>query len=148
MPRFIPSKAVRLIPMLGSPADHEALAAVRALGRVLDGAGLGFTDLAAAISAEDTDTEQGALSRRPDNLGAGAQIRPFDVYAWRRAYTPRQEQEHRSRVRYCQNRAHRLTEWERGFVNNVARLHGNLSIRQGDRLAVIVDRIGREARHA
>ncbi|MCJ2012671.1 hypothetical protein [Methylobacterium sp. J-076] len=75
-------------------------------------------------------------------------VPPFDTYAWRRAYTPRQEQEHRAHVRFCQNRAHRLTEWERGFIGNVARLHGNLSIRQGDRLAAIVDRIGRETRHA
>jgi hypothetical protein len=70
------------------------------------------------------------------------------AYGWRRAYTPRQEQEHRARVRFCQNRAHRLTEWDRKFVGDVARLHGNLSICQGDRLAGLVDRLDREGRHA
>lgn len=136
---LIPDKIRRLIPMLGSGADHEALAAARAIGRILNKEGLGFTDLAAAIPAVESvhlvDT-------------SGACPPPFDVYAWKRAYTPMQEREHRARVRFCQSRLHRLTPWERDFINSVARLHGNLSIRQSDRLAVIVDRIEWEARHA
>jgi len=144
-PRPIPSKVARLIPMLGSDADHEALSAARAIGRVLDRAGLGFTDLAAAIPGEGHDNVT-ALPPRPERHGNT--VRPFDAYAWRRAYTPRQEQDHRAHVRFCQNHIGRLTPWEVGFVQSLARLYGNLSIRQGDRLAGIVDRIGREARHA
>lgn len=133
MARPIPSKVVRLLPLLGSNMDHEALAAARAIGRILDGSGLGFTDLAAAIPAAET----------VDNV-RGFEPRPFDAYAWKRAYTPRQEQEHRARVRFCESRPGRLSAWERSFVANIARLHGNLSIKQGDRLAVIVDRIEKE----
>jgi hypothetical protein len=51
-------------------------------------------------------------------------------------------------VRFCQGQAWRLTAWEREFVNNVARLHGNLSIKQGDRLAAMTDRLDMEARRA
>lgn len=139
-PRPIPSKVARLIPMLGSDADHEAVSAARAIGRVLHRAGLGFTDLAAAIPT-------GAI--KPDNVRLEQPgPRPFDAYAWRRAFTPKQERDHRANIRFCENRIHRLTDWERGFIANIARLHGNLSIRQGDRLAAIVDRIGWEARHA
>ncbi|WP_267359515.1 MULTISPECIES: hypothetical protein [unclassified Methylobacterium] len=75
-------------------------------------------------------------------------IGPFGIYAWKRAYTPRQDSENRARVRFCQDRAWRLNEWERGFLNNVARLHGNLTIRQGDRLAVLTDRLEMEGRSA
>jgi len=139
--RPIPSKVARLVPMLGSATDYEALAAARAIGRVLSGAGLGFGDLAAAIPAAGPRRDNITLDRRPGP-------RPFDVYAWRRAFTPRQEAEHRARVRFCQERPSRLTAWERNFVSNVARLHGNLTIKQGDRLAVIVDRIEKETRFA
>lgn len=142
MARPISPKVARLIPMLGSAADHEALAAARAIGRILDREGLGFTDLAAAIPAGD-DMNNVHVMAAPTGP-----VPPFDVYAWRRAYTPRQEAEHRVWVRFCQSRPHGLTSWERHFINSVARLRGNLSIRQGDRLAVIVDRIEREARHA
>lgn len=142
-PRPIPQKVRSLIPLLGSDQDFEALSAARAIGRVLDGAGLGFTDLAAAIPTGGTDLVDtvNEVARRPTP-------HPFDAYAWRRAYTPRQEQDHRAHVRFCQNHMGRLTPWEVGFVQSVARLHGNLSIRQGDRLAGIIDRIGREARYA
>ncbi|PJI54225.1 hypothetical protein CTI14_18085, partial [Methylobacterium radiotolerans] len=61
------------------------------------------------------------------------------LYRWRRAYTPRQEAQHRDRVRFCQSRPWQLTAWERSFVTGIARLHGNLSIRQGDRLAALTD---------
>lgn len=136
MVRPIPPKVAKLLPMLGSATDHEALAAARAIGRILTGSGLGFTDLAAAIPAESFNF---------DNVQVECPgPRPFDAYAWKRAYTPRQEAEHRARVRFCLERPSRLTEWERRFVASVARLHGNLSIRQGDSLARIVDRIGRE----
>lgn len=139
--RPIPQKVVRLVPMLGSPADHEALSAARAIGRVLDREGLGFTDLAASIPTGETTP-----ATRIPKPAAGSP-RPFDAFAWRRAYTPRQEAEHRARVRFCQDRAWRLSEWERDFLANVARLHGNLSIKQGDRLAALADRLDMESRH-
>ncbi|MCJ2065749.1 hypothetical protein MKK63_24035 [Methylobacterium sp. J-088] len=89
---------------------------------------------------------QSEFSRRREKGCGAATIHPFDVYSWRRAFTPKQENEHRARVRFCQDRAWRLTEWERGFLNNVARLHGNLSIKQADRLAAMTDRLDMEVR--
>src|SRR5207245_2959857 len=110
-----------------------------------------------AIPAAEAGMDQEKLSRRRDSFSCRREnpgssprspIPPFDVYSWRRAYTSKQEREHRARVWFCQNRPWQLTPWERGFVDSFAGLHGNLTIRQGDCLAVIVDRIEREARHA
>ncbi len=105
MVRPIPSKVAKLLPMLGSATDHEALAAARAIGRILTGSGLGFTDLAAAIPAESFNVDNIHVERPSP--------RPFDAYAWKRAYTPRQEAEHRARVRFCQERPGRLTNGNR-----------------------------------
>lgn len=135
--RPIPHKVVRLVPMLGSPADHEALSAARAIGRVLDREGLGFTDLAAAIPTGEGQDNVTTLGRRP---------RPFDAYAWKRAYTPRQESEHRARVRFCQSRPWSFSARERTFLADIAKLHGNLTIRQGDWLAALTDRLDEELR--
>lgn len=48
-PHPIGENVAKLVAMLGSDQDGEALAAARALGRVLAGAGLGFIDLAEAV---------------------------------------------------------------------------------------------------
>lgn len=138
--RPIPVKVQRLIPVLASPIDGEALGAARAIRRVLESAGLGFSDLAAAIP--------GDAELRPLHRQTAGPIPPFNVYAFRRAYTPRQEQQHRAQVAYCRQRPWLLTSWERGFLDNLARLHGNLSIRQGDRLGALTDRLEREERRA
>ncbi len=176
MHRLIPASVRALLPLCGAENDHEALGACRGIGRKLQAAGLDWHDLAAAIPVANcvgADTivpapEQGGVrhrgfSRRREDLGGAAQfefsrrrekpfgaerIRPFDTYAWKRAYTPAQESEHRARVRFCQSRPWRLTPWEREFLDNLARLHGNLSIRQGDRLAALTDRLDQEARRA
>jgi hypothetical protein len=47
----IATKVARLVAMLSTDHDSEALAAVRALGRTLDSAGYDFNDLAAVIEA-------------------------------------------------------------------------------------------------
>lgn len=48
-PHPISENIAKLVAMLGSDQDGEALAAARALGRVLSTAGLGFIDLAEAV---------------------------------------------------------------------------------------------------
>lgn len=48
-PHPISENIAKLVAMLGSDQDGEALAAARALGRVLSTAGLSFIDLAAAV---------------------------------------------------------------------------------------------------
>ncbi|MCJ2098446.1 hypothetical protein [Methylobacterium sp. E-046] len=138
-PRPIPASVRALLPLCGAPNDHEALGACRGIGRKLQAAGLDWHALAAAIPVGEGQDNVTSLSHRP---------RPFNDFAWKRAFTPRQEQQHRARVRFCQDRAWRLTEWERGFLNNVARLHGNLSIKQADRLAEMTDRLDMEVRRA
>ena len=147
-PSAIPTKVRAILPLCGSEIDGEALGACRAVGRVLNAAGLDFRDLAAAIPIDEPVVGHERSSRRREDPVGANRIRPFDVYSWRRAYTPTQEAENRARVRFCQDRAWRLNDWERGFLNNVACLHGNLSIKQGDRLAAMTDRLDMEARRA
>jgi len=142
VPRPIPASVRALLPLCGAENDHEALGACRGIGRKLQAAGLDWHALAAAIPIDETKRDNITLDR------SAGPIRPFDAYSWRRAFTPRQEAEHRARVRFCQDRAWRLTEWEREFVNNVARLRGNLSIKQADRLAMMTDRLDMEVRRA
>lgn len=157
--RPIPASVRTLLPLCGAENDHEALGACRGIGRKLQAAGLDWHAVAAVILASDRSASEtfvsaptqagmrrGEFSRRHEKPCAGARIRPFDAYAWKRAYTPRQEAEHRARVRFCQDRAWRLTAWEREFVNSVSKLHGNLSIRQGDCLAAMTDRLDMEVR--
>ncbi len=145
--RPIPDKVRKLVPLLGSSSDGEALGAARAIGRVLNRGGQGFTDLAAAIP--QAGRSRNAKAARPTvQRFSAATIPEFGAYRWRRAYTPRQEAEHRARVRFCQDRPWRLTSWERRFLSNIARLHGNLSIRQGDHLAALTDRLEHEERRA
>ncbi|MCJ2070040.1 hypothetical protein MKK75_14760 [Methylobacterium sp. J-030] len=144
--RPIPEKVRRLVPVLGSPVDGEALGAARAIGRVLTGAGLGFTDLASAIPTRASIEDVSTSSVRP--APPAATVPEFHAYRWRRAYTPRQEQQHRTHVAFCQSQPWRLTEWERRFLDGIARQHGNLTIRQGDRLAALTDRLEQEVRRA
>ncbi|WP_342111821.1 hypothetical protein, partial [Methylobacterium sp. SI9] len=82
--------------------------------------------------------------RRRQEPCAGARIRPFDAYAWKRAYTPRQEVEHRKRVQFCLSRPWCFSAKERAFLSDIEKLRGNLTIRQGDWLAALTDRLERE----
>ena len=146
-PRPIPSSVRALLPLCGAENDHEALGACRGVGRKLQAAGLDWHDLAAAIPTSETVMVED-LSRRRDNSCAGARIRPVDADAWKRAYTPRPESEHRARIRFCQSRPWCFSARERTFLADIAKLHGNLTIRQGDWLAALADRLDQELRTA
>ncbi|WP_244042638.1 hypothetical protein [Methylobacterium sp. J-030] len=128
--------------------DGEALGAARAIGRVLDGAGLGFTDLAAAIPAPSIAQGVKTFTPKTPVRTPAATVPEFHAYRLRRAYTSRQEQQHRARVAFCQSRSWRLTPRERGFLDGIARQHGNLTFRQGDCLAALTDRLVWEDRRA
>ncbi|GJE14443.1 hypothetical protein FOHLNKBM_5518 [Methylobacterium longum] len=160
MPRPIPTSVRALLPLCGAENDHEALGACRGVGRKLRAAGLDWHDLAAVIPVDGGETElfrrrnepRGAARsefsrRREDPVGA-SRIRPFDAYAWKHAYSPKQESEHRARVRFCQSRPWSFSARERAFLADIARLHGNLTIRQGDWLAALTDRLDQELRTA
>ncbi|GJE14572.1 hypothetical protein [Methylobacterium longum] len=149
-PGPIPSSVRALLPLCGAENDHEALGACRGVGRKLQAAGLDWHDLAAAIPASETlhNVQGSGSSWRRDNPVGANRIRPFDTYARKRVYTSRQESEHRSRVRYCQSRPWRFSARERAFLADIARLHGNLTIHQGDWLALLTDRLDQELRTA
>ena len=48
----MPNDFGKFIRLMGSPNDHEALAAVRALGRKLQGEGMSWHDLADRVEAK------------------------------------------------------------------------------------------------
>lgn len=150
MPRPIPTSVRALLPLCGAENDHEALGACRGVGRKLRAAGLDWNDLAAAIPTGETVhiVHDVGLSRRRDNSGGASRIRPFETYSWRHAYTPRQESEHRARIRFCQSRPWCFSARERTFLADIAKLHGNLTIRQGDWLSALTDRLDQELRTA
>jgi hypothetical protein len=150
MPRPIPASVRALLPLCGAENDHEALGACRGISRKLQAAGLDWHALAAAIPTSETlhNVQGKGLSRQRDNSVGANRIRPFDTYAWKRAYSPKQESEHRARVRFCQSRPWCFSARERAFLADIARLHGNLTIRQGDWLAALTDRLDRELRTA
>lgn len=152
MPRPIPASVRALLPLCGAENDHEALGACRGIGRKLQAAGLDWHALAAAIPVGEGDNNvttinrQAGFSRRREDLGGATRIRPFDTYSWRHAYTPKQEVEHRKRVQFCLSRPWCFSAKERAFLSDIERLRGNLTIRQGDWLAALTDRLDRELR--
>ena len=134
MPASIPAKVQRLVPLLGSKSDGEALGACRAIGRTLDAAGLDFHDLARAIPSALTvvGPRAGAAAPAERRWAPAPAMSEFSAYRQRRVYTPRQEAQHRACVAFCMAHRGRLSPRERAFIDDIARLHGNLSIRQGD----------------
>lgn len=104
-------KVARLVAMLATDHDAEALAAVRALQRVLDGAGLDLNDLAGVI--EGSQTAQDRPGRQ--EVHAEAMLKALLASAV-------------------------LTQWERGYCSDLARIiyRGvRLSAAQLDKLAQI-----------
>jgi hypothetical protein len=67
---IISPKIGRLIRLLGSDSDGECLAAARALGRTLAGAGEDFHSLADAVESSAIETRP--LQRRPEHWRASA----------------------------------------------------------------------------
>ena len=157
MPRPIPASVRALLPLCGAENDHEALGACRGVGRKLQAAGLDWHALAAAIPAADcpgartivpAPEQAGGFSRRRAKATAGGWIRPFDAHSWRHAYTPAQESEHRARVRFCLSRPWSFNAKEWAFLSDIEKLRGDLTVRQGDWLAALTDRLDQELRTA
>lgn len=142
LPLYLTARLAKLLPRLASDQNGEVAATAAAITRTLKTAGLDWHDLAAAIPTGDAAHNVQGSER------AAGPIRPFDTYAWKRAFTPRQEAENRARVRFCQSRPWCFSARERAFLADIARLHGNLTIRQGDWLAALTDRLDRELRTA
>jgi hypothetical protein len=149
MQRPIPASVRALLPLCGAENDHEALGACRGIGRKLQAAGLDWHDLAAAIPVNAAElSRRRDMSRRREKGCGAATIRPFDTYSWRRVFSPKQEAAHRSNVRFCLSRPWSFSAKERAFLSDIEKLHGNLTIRQGDWLAALTDRLDQELRSA
>ena len=138
---LVPPKVCNIIPMLGSPLDGEALGACRAVGRVLDQAGLDFHALAASINTSPT----GEADPSPFGFGPVPPYRPIRRKRW--AFTPKQTADHRRMALWCRNAdGGRLSRREREFVANIASWRRELTIPQADWLSVICDRLEQEDR--
>ena len=148
----IPPKVRSLVPMLASDMDNEALGACRAINRVLKGAGLSYHDLAEAIPVQSSDPTYRTACTNDDHVPTYNSTQWREAWrtrSARRAYTPLQEARHRDMARHCRDRDRgRLTKAEREFVWNIANLRSGLSIKQGDWLADICDRLEWEDRRA
>lgn len=148
----IPAKVRLLVPVLASPHEGEVIGAARAIGRSLQAAGLDFHALAAALSANETDTPVCEVKERPQPQAEDANRNPqkFRCRDWKEAwayhhiprrFTPRQEESHRKQAAYCKGRIDRLNQREQGFIRSIGALRGNLSYAQADWLAAITDRL-------
>lgn len=137
----IPIKAKRLIPVLGSSHDAEALSACRAISRVLNSAGLTFHDMADAIDTSPT----GEVVTDAISFGPVPPYRPSRRKVW--AFTPKQTAHHREMALWCRNNDRgRLRPRERAFINNVVAWRRELTILQADWLTDITDRLEQECR--
>lgn len=141
----IPEKVRRIVPLLGSPNEGEALGACRALARVLAGSGLDFGDLAAALpigpEMSTADHPPAAPSRAPapsyqDWRGewAGRFRRP-------RTFTPRQEARQEAMAAFCRAHGTRLGPRERAFVGSIRPCLDGLTTLQADWLNDICARL-------
>jgi hypothetical protein len=134
----IPPKVAKILPLMGSPVDGEALGACRAVGRVLEHSGLTYRDLAAAIPTREA----------APGLG-DSRLRPTPAYRPSRrkvsVFTPAQAAHHRRMAIWCRNNERgRLTPREREFIANIASWRRELSIIQADWLTDITDRLEQE----
>ncbi|WP_264051672.1 hypothetical protein [Methylobacterium flocculans] len=139
----IPPKVIKILPLMDSPVDGEALGACRAAGRVLRHSGLTYRDLAAAIPT----------TVPPETLHNVQGFEPSPAYRPSRrkvsVFTPAQTTHHRQMALWVRNHERgRLTPREREFIVNVSSWRRELSIPQADWLVTICDRLEQEDRQA
>ena len=140
-------KALRVLPMLGSPVDAEALSACRRVGAILAKAGQSYNDLAAAARAAGEVPASGPTWDSAAWDAAGAHVRPYRRKKY--TFTPAQASEHRRQALWVRNaEAGRLSQRERQFISDICRQRQELTLAQADWLAVIHERIAMENRHA
>ncbi|MCJ2023932.1 hypothetical protein [Methylobacterium sp. J-067] len=141
-------KVCRIMPMLGSSNDAEALSACRRVGAILEKDGQSYVDLAAAIRVEGDMRPGGpAWDDRAWRAATGTRPRPHHRKAY--TFTPAQSAEHRRMALWVRNAdAGRLSDRERQFIRDIAHQRRELSVPQADWLAAICDRLVMEARCA
>lgn len=137
-----PPKVARIMPMMASPVDGEALSACRAVGRVLAQGGLTYRDLAQAIP-----TTQAAPANGDRRVQTTPAYRPSRRKTF--TFTPAQTATHRRMALYCRNADRgRLSRRERDFIADIVAWRRELTIPQADWLTDITDRLEKEDRPA
>lgn len=146
-PAAINPRALRVLPMLGSPVDAEALSACRRVGAILAKDGQNYNDLATAIRVAGEATASGPTWDSAAWDAAGAYVRPYRRKKY--TFTPAQASEHRRQALWVRNaEAGRLSQRERQFITDICHQRRELTVAQADWLAVIHERIAMENRHA
>ena len=119
----------KLIRLLASDVDGEALAAVRALGRALKASGCDFHDLASIVEAPSTAPGATPGTDFHDHFrGDHGETK----LPWQRM------------VDACTNHPNRFTSKERQFLQTMQRWHGTPTPKQRDWLVALFERV-REA---
>ena len=144
-PTIINPKALRVLPMCGSPVDGEALSACRRVGAILAKDGQTYNDLAEAVrSAGEALTTVPAWDDAAWHAAADARARPYRRRKY--TFTPAQTAEHRRQALWVRNvEAGRLSPRERKFIADITHQRRELTIPQSDWLAAIHDRLAMEA---
>lgn len=147
-PTAINPRALRVLPMLGSPVDAEALSACRRVGAILAKDGQSYSDLATAIRAASEPPVSGPTwDNAAWHAAAAAYVRPYRRKKY--TFTPAQTAEHRRQALWVRNaEAGRLSQRERQFITDICHQRRELTVAQSDWLAAIHERIAMENRHA
>ena len=135
----IASRLGSLLRMLGSPVDGEALAACRAIGRTLQGAGCDLHDLADTVEHPPTPMViyRDQSAPRPQWRDDAYTRRPCSSIEW----PPERKREARETLQRGLRRG-LLTTWEEGFAYSIMpALYDLCGRRLSDKQAVIVERL-------
>lgn len=121
LPPPVAEKCAKAIGQLASPHEGQVMAGARGLLRILEGAGLGITDLSDHITAP---REVVVYRNRAATPHRGP--RNFDPDAWRKSWAgcdPRRQ--HKAHVDILQgDRTGFLTDWEFAFTRSLGRQLG------------------------
>jgi hypothetical protein len=121
----------KLIRLLASDVDGEALSAVRALGRALKANGCDFHDLAGLVEAPSTSARSGRAEADFRNHFGGDDDGETEL-PWQLM------------VDACTNQLGRFTSKERQFLQTMQRWHGTPTLKQLNWLVALFERV-REA---
>ncbi|MGE8128959.1 hypothetical protein ACQKQD_18460 [Methylobacterium sp. NPDC080182] len=117
LPPPIAEKCAKAIGQLASSHEGQVVAGARGLLRILEGAGLGITDLSDHITAQPREVvvyRERAAQPEPS---------PFAYGSWRQTWAGCDPQrQHKARVDVLQaDRSGFLTDWEFAFVRSLGR---------------------------
>lgn len=134
----------RVLAMIGSSFDGEALAAARRANEMIKAAGLTWEQ---ALGNHETEIATEAchrlLAERDELLEEITRLKGGTSWASVGWVDPRSDAE---KVDRCLEYAEYLTEWEQDFIDNLAGWSGHLTPKQSRRLDELVAKVRRLAR--